>query len=138
MNQESILLPALALVWWTFAILLLIPYRRFKSAFDGEVTVADFKLGESANVPTYCALANRNYMNLLELPLLFYTACLTFYVTETADAVAVNLAWAYVAVRVGHSLVHVTYNNVYHRLGFFATSNFILLALWVLISISLF
>ena len=35
---------------------------------------ADFRLGESANVPENIKLVNRNYMNLLELPVLFYVA----------------------------------------------------------------
>jgi hypothetical protein len=54
-----------------------------------------------------------------------------FYVTHTVDALAVNLAWGYVALRALHSLIHLSYNNVIHRLSFFALSNFVLMALWV-------
>ncbi len=131
MTQETIFLPVLALAALTFAVLGLIPMRRFRAAFAGQVTPADFATGESANVPAHVSLANRNYMNLLELPVLFYAVCVAFYVTHTVDALAVNLAWGYVALRALHSLIHLSYNNVIHRLSFFALSNFVLMALWV-------
>ena len=115
----------------TFGVLLFIPLRRFRAAFAGQVTPNDFALGESANVPGHVALANRNYMNLLELPILFYAVCLAMFVTQTVDSLAVNLAWGYVALRVLHSVIHISYNNVVHRLGAFALSNFVLIALWV-------
>lgn len=122
--------PLTVLVFWTLLVLLQIPIRRFRAAFKGEVTPGDFRYGESAHVPPHVTLANRNYMNLLELPALFYAGCVVAYVTHHVDHVLVVLAWAYVVLRVAHSLVHLSYNNVIHRLGVFALSNFVLLAFW--------
>jgi len=130
MNQTDILLPVLALVGWTLLIMLLIPYQRFRAAFAGKVTAKDFRYGESGRVPGEVSLPNRNYMNLLEAPLLFYVVCIALFVLQTVDTLALALAWAYVGSRVLHSLVHVTYNNVYHRLTIFVISNIILLVLW--------
>jgi hypothetical protein len=70
-------------------------------------------------------------MNLLELPVLFYVVCLMLYVSMGAWPIAVKLAWAYVFFRIVHSLIHLTYNRVIHRLGAFALSNAALIALWV-------
>jgi hypothetical protein len=120
-----------ALAALTFAVLLRIPYVRFKAGFAGRVKVKDFRYGESPNVPGDVSLPNRNLMNLLELPLLFYVVCLAFYVTRTVDAAAVYLAWAFVAARVVHSAIHLSYNNVYHRLSAYVASNVVLVALWV-------
>lgn len=131
MTQETIFLPMLAMAALTFAVLIFIPLRRFRAAFAGQVTPADFALGENANVPPHVSLANRNYMNLLELPVLFYAVCVALYVTGQVDALAVNLAWGFVALRALHSVVHLSYNNVIHRLSLFAISNFVLIALWV-------
>ena len=131
MTQEIIFQPVLALAALTFAVLMFIPLRRFRAAFAGQVAPSDFALGENANVPPHVALANRNYMNLLEIPLLFYAVCLAMFVTQTVDQLAVNLAWGYVALRVVHSAIHISYNNVIHRLSAFALSNFVLVALWV-------
>ena len=131
MRTIQILLPVIALVGWTLTILMLIPIRRFRAASQGLVTWADFALGESERVPPEALLPNRNYMNLLQLPMLFYVGCLVAYVTGLVDPVVVGLAWAYVVARIAHSLIHVSYNNVRHRFRVFALSNVLLVVLWV-------
>jgi hypothetical protein len=119
-----------ALAAWTFAVLMLVPIARFRAAFQGKVNAGDFRFGESPRVPGAVSLPNRNFMNLLELPLLFYVVCIALYVTLSVDALAVALAWVYVVLRLVHSLVHLTYNNVVHRLGAYAVSAVVLAALW--------
>ncbi len=131
MAPARILYPMAALAGLTFAVLLLIPYARFRAAARGQVMARDFRYGESANVPGEVSLPNRNLMNLLELPVLFYVGCLAFYITGTADTAAVVLAWAYVVLRAAHSAIHLTYNKVFHRLSAFAASNVVLVALWI-------
>lgn len=137
MNDNAVLFPMLALVGWTFMVLMLIPLKRFGAARKRQVTAEDFKFGESKNVPPEVSIPNRNYMNLLEIPLLFHVVCLTLYLTKTADALALSLAWAYVALRVAHSLVHLSYNQVYHRLTLFAVSNFVLVTIWLRLLLAL-
>lgn len=131
MTETRILFPVAALAALTFLVLFQVPIRRFRARFAGTVTTEDFKYGESARVPPDVSIPNRNLMNLLELPVLFYVACLTFYVTKTVDGAAVSIAWVYVALRACHSLVHLTYNKVTHRLTLFAISNVVLGMLWV-------
>lgn len=131
MNANLILFPMLTLVGWTMCILGLVAQRRFAAVGARQIRPKDFELGESAAVPPPVALPNRNYMNLLEVPVLFYVVCLTFYVTHQVTGLAVTLAWLFVALRMTHSLVHLSYNNVMHRLGFFAVANFTLIALWL-------
>ncbi len=131
MPPKTILLPVFALVGLTFSVLLTIPIARIAAVRKGRATISDFKLGESAQVPAETQLFNRNYMNLLELPVLFYVLCLSMYVTGKVDAVSVSIAWIYVALRCVHSLIHLTYNQVVHRLVAFAASNFVLAGLWL-------
>ena len=131
MEAVRILYPMVALVALTFAVLLLIPFARFRAAARGQVSARDFRYGESSNVPGEVSLPNRNLMNLLELPVLFYVVCLAFFVTGKVDTPAVVLAWAYVALRAAHSVIHLSYNSVFHRLSVYAASNVVLLALWV-------
>lgn len=126
------------LVALTFAVLLLIPYARFKAARSGRVAADDFKFGESGSVPAEVTIPNRNLMNLLELPVLFYIACLTLYITKTVDVASLYLAWLYVVLRVCHSLVHLTYNNVFHRLSVFAGSNVVLFIIWIRLLLALY
>jgi hypothetical protein len=131
MQPVDILYPMFALVMLTFTVLLQIPIRRIRAAYLGQVTMEDFRLGESANVPVTTSLPNRNYMNLLELPQLFYVLCLSIYVTGRVDSTACALAWIYVGLRVVHSAIHITYNHVVHRLLVFALSNFLLAGAWI-------
>ena len=133
MNQTLILFPMLTLVGWTMIVLGMVGGRRLTSRLHPK----EFRLGESAAVPPQVALPNRNFMNLLEVPVLFYVVSLTFYVTQQATTAALALAWIFVGLRIAHSSVHLSYNNVLHRLGFFATGNFVLIALWIYLLVRL-
>jgi hypothetical protein len=126
-----------ALVALTFAVGVRMYFVRVGAARGGRVKVKDFRLGESASVPADVALPNRNLMNLLEMPVLFYVACIIFFVAGKVDGLALALAWLYVAARVAHSIVHLTYNNVIHRLAAFAASNIVLLLLWLRLAAAL-
>jgi hypothetical protein len=132
MRSLEILGPCCALAAWTFLVLLLIPFVRVRSVRRREISPNDFKFGESQAVPPNVSIPNRNYMNLLELPMLFYVACLMLFVTAGASRIAVYAAWAYVAFRVVHSIIHLTYNHVLHRLSAFTLSNAALVSLWVI------
>ena len=132
LQQSLIFQPMGVLALLTFIVLIQVPIRRFRAAFAGHVTADDFKLGESARVPGDVSLPNRNYMNLTELPVLFYVLCLMLYVSNSLNEVMLVLAWVYVGLRVLHSLIHVTYNHVFHRLTVFVLSNIVLGTMWVL------
>lgn len=130
MQPSLIFAPMGALALLTFAVLGVIPIRRFQAGFAGQIVSDDFKFGESAAVPGHVSIPNRNYMNLLELPMLFYVGSLMFFVTGKVDSLVLGLAWLYVALRTIHSLIHLTYNKVMHRLTAFALSNLVLMIFW--------
>ena len=132
MPQDLIFAPMGAMALLTFVVLGFIPARRFASVGKKEVSADDFALGESAKVPAYVALANRNYMNLLEVPVLFYIAGLMYFVAGRVDSTVMTVAWVFVALRAAHSAIHISYNNVLHRLVAFGLSNVVLMAFWVL------
>jgi hypothetical protein len=135
MRTLAIFYPVLALVAWTGIVLLLIPIARFRAGFRREVRADDFRFGESASVPGRVSIPNRDYMNLLEAPMLFYVVVILLFVTSGVSGTAIVLAWAYVALRVVHSLIHLTYNRVQHRLLAFGLSTIVLGALWVIAAV---
>lgn len=132
MPQELIFAPMGAMALLTFLVLGFIPATRFRAVFTRQVTPDDFRLGESLRVPAHVAVTNRNFMNLLELPVLFYVAGLMYYVAGRVDQTALVLAWIYVGLRAIHSVIHLSYNKVTHRLVVYAVSNFVLMAFWVM------
>ncbi|WP_240933036.1 MAPEG family protein [Diaphorobacter sp. HDW4B] len=136
-NSPAILWPLFALAAWTMCMAVNIACRRVRATLRGEADIDQFAYGESGPLPEALILANRNYMNLLELPMLFYVVCVLTYVTGVQSTWLVTLAWAYVVLRVLHSFVHLTYNHVLHRFALFATSNVILTLQWLLLGTAL-
>lgn len=63
-----------------------------------------------------------NYNNLFEAPTLFYAMVLAIVVLGHADRLHAGAAWAYVALRVAHSLVQATFNRVTLRFAAFTLS----------------
>ena len=118
-------------------VLGLIPYRRIKAATRGVVAPADFTYGESARVPPQVSVPNRNLMNLLEVPVLFYVGAIVLFVLREVDPTFLYVAWLYVALRAVHSVIHLTYNKTEHRLVPYGLSNVVLGAFWVRLGIKL-
>jgi hypothetical protein len=119
------------LAMWTLTVLLLIPIARFKASRAGQVTAEDFRFGESGTVPDATRLPNRNFMNLLEVPVLFYLACLVTVLLGLGDAWMLALAWVYVGLRIVHSLIHLRLRHcVVSRLAVFALSNVVVSLMW--------
>lgn len=133
MQAQAIFLPVCALALWTLTVLGLIPIARFRAGAARRVTTDDFKFGESSRVPSDVSVPNRVFMNLLEVPVLFYMACLVAFVSQHVDERFVQLAWVYVGLRVVHALIYLSYNHVMHRMAVFAVSNFVAVALWLML-----
>lgn len=129
--------PMFTLVCWTLIILLRIAFKRLLPIARGQLSTEDFRLGESAKVPEHVQLANRNLVNLLEVPVLFYVAALLCLSQPIDSALLPALAWLYVALRIAHSLIHIGYNNVLHRLLAFGSSNVVLLVMWITLGIEM-
>lgn len=125
MKNTAIFLPALLLMFWTLTVLLVVPIRRVRAVMQKRVTPQDFSHGESHRVPPDVALPNRIFMNLVEVPVLFYVMVFMAYLSGLVNDVTVGLAWTYVALRFVHSAIYFTYNHVGHRALAFGSSNVI-------------
>jgi hypothetical protein len=134
MEAQDIFLPVATLALWTVLVLGLVPIARFRAAAAGRVTIDDFKTGESLQVPPDVSVPNRVFMNLLEVPVLFYLACIVAFLTNHVESRLITLAWVYVGLRLAHSLIYLFYNNVMHRLSVFAVSNFVVIAIWLMLT----
>jgi hypothetical protein len=128
---EAIFGPVSVLALWTGAVLLGTGLRRVRAVQRGRVPPGAFRYGESPEVPDNLKVWNRNLMNLLEMPILFYVVGIAFYVTRRVTPDVVVLGWVYVALRLLHSFVHLTSNHVIVRLGLFTVGNFVLMTMWI-------
>ena len=72
-----------------------------------------------------------NYNHLMEQPTLFYAVALTLAFVGAGDSLNAMIAWAYVGLRIAHSLVQVTVNRVTIRFAIFMLSSLFLIMLIV-------
>jgi hypothetical protein len=129
--QSPILQPVVALVLWSFVMwawlyATRIPaIRAAKLEMDRAMTTAQF----NAALPASVRWKADNYNHLMEQPTLFYAVALTLAVAGGGDGLALWLAWAYVALRVVHSLVQALGNVIVVRFAVFMVASLVLLAL---------
>jgi len=79
-----------------------------------------------------------NYNHLHEAPTVFYAIAIVLAIVGEGDGLNAWLGWAYVALRVIHSLVQATVNKVIVRFAVFALSSLVLIALVVHAAIAVF
>lgn len=70
-----------------------------------------------------------NYNHLMEQPTVFYATAIALALMGQGDGFNATLAWAYVGLRVAHSLVQVLVNRVVVRFALFMLSGLTLAAL---------
>ena len=134
MQSSAILYPMFALVAWSFLMAIWMIGTAYKAVNAG-LELRYFRFGDSMEPPAYMRSAYQHYNNLFEMPVLFYTASLTAYVTAAQDALLLGLGWSYVAARVVHSLFHLSNRNIPRRRDSFFVSAALLIAIWVVLLI---
>lgn len=82
--------------------------------------------------------ASDNFINLFEVPVLFYVLVLATIQAGVHDGALFGLAWAFVGLRCLHSLIQCSYNRVMHRFIVYALATLTLVAYlarlaWVLV-----
>jgi hypothetical protein len=131
MDPRSILQPVCAQVLLTYVVLFWMMgmrYSAIKRAGRGMKPLAN--ADEERAIYAGTENPSDNFENLFEMPVFFFVAMLVLFATGIADPLDLKLAWAYVAFRAVHTLIHCIYNNVDHRFIAYALSCLTLLAVW--------
>ncbi|PCI75084.1 MAG: hypothetical protein COB20_13660 [SAR86 cluster bacterium] len=119
------------LVILTTVIMVLTARVRIGSVKSGEVPQSYYSLMDGHDIPDFVAKTTRNFNNLFEVPTLFYAAGAVYLALDQTAQLPVISAWIFVAARVMHSIIHLSYNNVLHRLVIFAIGNLSVLVMWL-------
>jgi len=130
-ESATMVYPMAAMFGWTFLIMLRNVQVRVQAVLRGELTNEYFELFSGSEPSEVIVKTGNHLRNLFEFPLLFHAAALAAISTEVSSHVLLILAWSYVALRVAHSLVHLTINKVPPRFLFYFLSNIVLLAMWL-------
>ena len=126
MQQISILLPVLVLAFWTFIIFAIMAPARFYFLRMKHPQTAAHTKNLKGQLPPWTERVADNYNHLFEQPVVFYVIALSIAVINNIEPLMIQLAWIYVALRVLHSIVQITFNFVPLRFTLFVTSWLIL------------
>lgn len=127
------ILPMFAMLMLTLAIAILAVIVRIKSVTSGVVKISYYRAMQGQDVPDMVTRSTRCFNNQFEVPILFYIVSTLFVALNIASILAIILGWCFVALRVWHALIHLTYNNVIHRMFSFGAGCIVVLAMWVLL-----
>lgn len=117
----------------TFIIMFIMGKRRFRAAKQKTIEMKDFLTMELEKAGSDVRVADRNFINQFEMPVLFFIACLTALQLNAVGYMFVALAWVYVLLRVVHSYIHLTSNTLKVRYYSFVISSLVMLSMWVII-----
>ena len=126
MHQISILLPVLTLAFWTFIIFAIMAPARFYFLRMKHPQTAAHTKNLKGLLPPWTERVADNYNHLFEQPVVFYAIALSIAVINNIEPFMIQLALVYVALRVLHSIVQITFNFVPLRFTLFVTSWLIL------------
>lgn len=123
--NPQLLGPVVALVAWTMVMWLWMYATRIPAILKMNMAMdPNAPRGEQmALLPANVRWKADNYNHLMEQPTIFYALVLALAVMGNTAESTLVLAWAYVGLRVVHSLVQALVNKIELRFGLFVLSN---------------
>lgn len=130
--MSHFLTPVLALILWSLVVWCIMYARRIPAMQKARIAPDTAKSPDGDwkdKMPAQAQYAAHNYNHLMEQPTIFYA--LMFYIALTGGESGLmgHLAWAYVILRVIHSLVQITSNKVMVRFSIFTFSTLVLIVM---------
>jgi hypothetical protein len=128
--MNTILVPVLALCVWTFVLWFWMYATRLPAMKKARINVKRLKRKQELDVlPVPVQQIADNYNHLHEQPTVFYALAFYSHLVGVADSLNVQLAWAYVVLRMAHSLIQCTSNFVPLRFTVFTAASLTLMVI---------
>lgn len=129
-QDAAVIQPLVALVVLTAVVALFMLVYRNLALLRGAASARYFKTFTADQPAEWVERPARTYMNLLELPVLFYVVCLLMLTTRRLDSIQVALAWVFVATRYAHAFIYIGFNYVPLRFVAFLSGVLTLVVIW--------
>jgi hypothetical protein len=131
--QTQMLAPATVLVLWSLVMLTWTAVTRFSAFAKTGIDIRSAPPGGRGQnlegvLPDTVQWKSHNYAHLMEQPTIFYPTAVILALLGPS-AIDVTLAWAYVAIRIVHSLWQATVNRIPVRFTLFLLGTACLLVL---------
>ncbi len=127
---SQIVLACAALAGLSGLVMLRLLWVRVSEMKARQVGMHQVSTSQEVNARLSQVQASDNFRNLFEMPVLFYAWCAVLLATEHATDEMALAAWAYVGLRVVHSLIQCGPNQVTHRFVAYFLSSLWLLGMW--------
>ena len=129
----TLLQPLAVLLAWSGVMMLWLYVTRFKAMKEKGISLKG-RVGSKGSdldgaIDPKAQWKAHNYNHLMEQPTLFYAVVLALVVLGDASMISAVLTWAYVALRIAHSLEQALTNRVAIRFPLFALASICLLGL---------
>ena len=123
--EVQLIQPVIALVIWTLIMWAWMLRTRVSAIMKMRMKLDPCApRGEQmSKLPSAARWKADNYNHLLEQPILFYVVIFCLLTLGSINSISVYSAWAYVALRVLHSLVQTLNNKIELRFAVFVLSN---------------
>lgn len=123
--------PVITLIAWSMVMWLWMYATRLPAMYAMRMKLDPLApRGEQMNLlPPQVRWKADNYNHLMEQPTIFYALVLSLALMGDYSQLSVAVAWAYVVLRVAHSLVQALINNIKVRFLLFVLSNVLLFVL---------
>lgn len=133
----SLLAPGAVLALWTLIMFGWVAATRFPALKKAGIDLAKAPPGGRGSdleriLPAETNWKSHNYTHLCEQPTIFYAVIVFLHLSGGNTDLTRGLAWAYVVIRIVHSIWQSTVNRIPVRFALFLLSTFCLLALSVL------
>ena len=134
MTHQEILHPVVALAAWTMIIWIWMYATRLPAmgkvpGLDAKSMVGGIGADLDKVLPGKVQWIAHNYNHLHEAPTVFYAVAIVLAMVGQGNGLNAHIAWAYVFLRVAHSLVQILSNRVMIRFLIFVLSSLALMAL---------
>ncbi len=129
--RSPLLQPVVALIAWSMVMWAWMYITRIPAIQRAKMKLDPFApRGEQmSTLPPEVRWKADNYNHLMEQPTLFYATIFALVLSGRAHGDVTAMAWAYVLLRVAHSLVQATWNKIEVRFTLFFLSSLVLLGL---------
>jgi hypothetical protein len=129
-SPMALLQPVVALAVLTAIVGLMMVVYRNLAVIRGAASPRYFRTFIDDRPAEWVERPARTYMNLLELPVLFYVVCLLMLTTGKFDPAQVSLAWVFVMTRYVHAFIYIAFNYVPLRFAAFLAGVLTLVVIW--------
>jgi hypothetical protein len=138
----DILQPVAILAGWTMIMWLWMYVTRIPAMGKAKIDTKNLVGGTGQTLdqvlPANVQWIAHNYNHLHEAPTVFYAVALALALIGQGDGLNAQIAWAYVGLRIVHSIVQAVWNRIMVRFLLFVLSSLALMALTLHLTLAVF